>query len=593
MRFFAVLCLLSVGLPAAAATDYVLDFADSAHGVVQVEVELDCEAPACEVRMPVWNAVYQVRDFARFVSGIAATDSDGRELTVSRTSPSSWGIAVDDAGRVQVRYRVRADRSGPFGSYADSEEVTLNLGQLLVYSYGIEDQAATLRFRNRPEGFREALSLQRSGDAYRAPSYAALIDTPVHLSVFDERAFDLDGKTIRVTAVGRSGTYNMELLVSNAFRLFEAARRLMGELPFESYTIVYVFSDVLGGGMEYSNGTVIFGPADCLSCGMASLTAHEIFHLWNVKRIRPRSMEPPDYSRPQPSPSLWFAEGVTSTYARYLQAMAGMLPPAQFESEVGELINDYLSRPARLTQTAEESGIEAWLERYPDYSRADRSVSYYLRGELIGHLLDLAIRRRTANRRSLDDVLRLLQRRYGRTGVAYDDTDAIEQALVDIGGESMRTEVERLVRRAAPIDWDDYLSAAGYRLERRAVGTIETGLLVSGPPGEPVTVAAVEQGSAAEEVGIRPGDRILRLDGRNPTGGAAEVRRRLERSPGRRIRLELDREGVPSSVELRPRRGKRVEHRLEPTGDATDLQLAIRRGWMERWTTSTAAGPSE
>ena len=121
----------------------------------------------------------------------------------------------------------------------------------------------------------------------------------------------------------------------------------MGELPFDDYTVVYVFSDILGGGMEYSNGTVIFGPADCGTCSMASLTAHEIFHLWNVKRIRPRSMEPPDFAQAQPSPSLWFAEGVTSTYARYLQAMAGMLPPQQMESEFEELMNDYRARPAR------------------------------------------------------------------------------------------------------------------------------------------------------------------------------------------------------------------------------------------------------
>ncbi len=589
----AAVCVLLSTTALGAATEYRVDLARASAGIVGIEIEADCAPPECVFEMPAWNATYQLRDFARFVPNVEAVDADGRAVAVRKTGPSRWRVSVERAGGVRLRYSVRADRPGPFGVFADSRQVTLNLGQVLLYPLRGADEEFRLRFENRPEAFQEALSLQTTSGGYRADSYAALIDTPVHLSAFEERWIEIAGKRVRVVVFGEPGAFNLDLLTATVRRLFEAALRLMGDLPFETYTVVYVFADVDGGGMEYLDGTLIFGPADCATCNMASLTAHEIFHLWNVKRIRPRSMEPPNFSRAQPSPSLWFAEGVSSTYAAYLQAMAGMLGPEQMLAQMEKLIADYMARPARLTQSAEEAGVEAWLERYPRYSGAGRSVSYYLRGDLIGRLLDLSIRRNTHNARSLDDVLRLLDLHYGKTGRPYDDTAGLEAALVEIGGGRMRNEVEDLVRSAAPVDWGRYLSYAGCRLERRVVERTETGLTVAAPPGRGVVVAAVASGSPAEAAGLRVGDRVLRIAGRRPSGGAQDVRRRLRKSSGKRVALVVERRGVEVSLELRPRRGRATEFHIVPLPDADDLQLEIRRGWAERWTSPRPASSSE
>ena len=590
-RLLPVLLAALCGLHAASPekrfggpTHYSIDLAESASGQLAVSVETDCPGGGCTLRIPAWSATYQIRDFARFVSGFEAVDSNNQPLPVSRPSPNAWSIEAPDADRIRVSYRVLADRPGPFGAYADSGQVTLNLAQVLVYRDSPADPTSTLRFTSVPLGFKSALALDEAGGVFAAPSYARLVDTPAHLSSFEERQFRIDGKPVRVVAYGAQGSFNPDLLASTAERLFEAAWRLMGPPPFESYTLVYVFADEDGGGMEYRDGALIFGPADCASCGMASLTAHEIFHLWNVKRIRPASMEPVDFSRPNPSPSLWFAEGVTSAYARYLQRMGDLLSSDQFLDQFSELVREYLARPARLSQSAEEAGVEAWLERYPDYTRADRSVSYYLRGELIGHLLDLTIRQSTKNQRSLDDVLRLLNDRYGKTGLPYDDTAALEQVAAEIAGGSLREEFDQLVRNPAAVDWDRYLGYAGLRLERLVVERVDPGITLTGPPGQGVLVAAVEPGGAGEAAGFRPGDRLLRIDRRRAVSGPLDAARRIERAAGRPLETKVERAGVELKIELIPPVVRSTEYKVTRDPLASDLARQLRSGWLDRWT---------
>lgn len=566
------------------ATHYTLDLAESAAGRLGVTVETDCPGAACTLHMPAWSATYQIRDFARFVQGLEARDGDGERLPVTRTAPNDWRVQAPNADRIRVTYQVRADRPSPFGAYADANQVTLNLAQALIYREAPEDPSCTLGFTSVPQGFRQALALDEAGGRYAAPTYERLVDTPVHLSRFEERRFEVAGKPVRVVAFGPSRRFNVDLLASTAERLFGAAWRLMGPPPFERYTLVYVFADENGGGMEYRDGALIFGPADCGSCGMASLTAHEIFHLWNVKRIRPASMEPIDFSRANPSPSLWFAEGVTSAYSRYLQRMSGLTTSDQLLEEFSELVGEYMTRPARLTQSAEEAGVEAWLERYPDYSRADRSVSYYMRGELIGHLLDFTLRARTENRRSLDDVIRLLDERYGQTGLPYDDTDALEEAATEIAGGSMRDEFRELVETSSAIDWNRYLGYAGLRLERLTIDRVDAGMTLAGPPGKGVLVAAVRPGGAAEAAGFRTGDRLLRIDRKRAVSGPSDAARRIERGAGRDVEVKIERAGIEMLLKISPPVVSTTSYRVVRDSGAEEAAQLVRRGWLERWT---------
>lgn len=583
-------CLVVLFVAPAAATAesrYAIDLADSKSGVLGVRLDTSCTSLPCDFQLPAWSATYQIRNFSQYVGPVRAETANGEPLVVRKTGPSRWRIGSGVPGALRLSYAVRADRDGPFGSQARSDRVTVNLPQILLYAEAQRDQPAYLQFENLPKGFREALALPHWGDNYEASSYDRLVDTPVLLADFKEDVFDIAGKPIRIVVAGPGAGQRMGALRSTARKVVKSAIELMGEDSFEGYTFVYVFAHAPGGGMEYRDGTLIFGPADCPTCGMDELTAHEFFHRWNVKRIRAASMEPVDYSRPVPSPSLWFAEGVSSTYARYLLAAAGVTTERDTLARLEQRINEYESRPARLTQSAEESSIDAWLEGDPSYNRPDRSVSYYLKGELIGYLLDLEIRGRTENRRSLDDVLRRLDHDYAQQGRWFADTNTLIEIASDVAGSDMTAVFDELVRTAAPIDWDHYLGRAGLHLERISRTRSDSGMSLASPPGQGILVALVRPGGSAEKAGIQVGDRVVAIDGQRVIGSAEAVLEQLgdeERSRS----VTVDRGGAAMTLRLRTAETSETVHRVVALAQIMPMQQLVRDGWLKRETAKSS-----
>ena len=598
--FWQTFALLLLLLPASGSAQseeshagYTIDLANGVTGRLSVALETECAESPCDFLLPVWNATYQVRDFSQYIARVEAFSESGRRLALRKVAPSRWRLE-DFRGPLRLEYEVVADRRGPFGAYVDDHLATISLGQVLLLAEQQRNKRSTLRFSGLPEGFSQAVALARTPEGYEAGSYDRLIDTPVLLAELVERGFEAGGKSIRLAVTGPDADKRADELEKATRKIVAAAVEVMGGAPFDEYLFAYVFSSEHGGGMEFRDGALIFGAADCRNCGLAALSAHEFIHLWNVKRIRPASMEPIDFERPQPSPSLWFAEGVTSTLARYILIRAGLMTPGELPQHLEALINDYEARPASRTQSAEEASIDAWLERHAAYGRADRSVSYYVGGEIIGHLLDLCIRHETANRRSLDDVMRLLDRRYAQRGRFFDDTAALEEAASEVAGADLTLLFDELVRTPSPIRWQEYLGYAGYELEVKRSTKPDSGLTLVNPPGRGLVVAAVFQGGPAEAAGLRVGDRLLRVNGRRATGSAGDVLRRLDRAAGQGVELVIVRDGIERSLELRPVKSMRTSYSLASRKNPSPLELEIREGWTTRTISQgKSAPPSE
>jgi predicted metalloprotease with PDZ domain len=200
----------------------------------------------------------------------------------------------------------------------------------------------------------------------------------------------------------------------------------------------------------------------------AAIAAHEFFHVWNVKRIRPRTLEPVDYTKEQYTRALWFAEGVTSCYASFALERSGLWSKKQFYDDLALQIGDLQSRAAHTRQSAEESSLDAWLEKYDAYNAPDRSISYYDKGQILGMLLDLAIRDATDNRKSLDDVLRRMNEEYAKKGKFYDDSDGIRVAVEEVAGKSFEDFFGRYVSGIAEIPYNTFLAMAGLELNGNA-----------------------------------------------------------------------------------------------------------------------------
>jgi predicted metalloprotease with PDZ domain len=495
--------LLAVLLVAAAAARaeirYRVTLEDPPRHRVAVEMTVPAVNGRLTVALPAWYATYQIRDFVWRLSQLEAWAGD-RRLQLEPLDQQSWAVRAQ--GSVVLRYRMLWDDEPPFGSVLDPHHAFFNLAELLLYVPERRQEPVAVEFDGLPAGWHAAAELEADGPAgFRAPSYDALVDAPVELGAFDVFSFPVGAARVRVVVDGRLDHAQTQAALE---RIIGYQTRLMGEMPCAEYLFIYHLGG--RGGMEHACSTAIsLGRPE----GLAGVSAHEFFHLWNVKRIRPQSLEPVDYEHPMWTRALWFAEGVTSTYGALTLVRSGLWTPEQYLEHLGEQISELQARPARQWQSVEESSLDAWLEKYPGYVRPERSISYYNKGELLGVLLDVAIRDATDNRRSLDDVLRWMNEQFAHRGRFYRDSADVRAAVEQVAGRDFGGFFERYVAGTEEIPWAELLRPAGLAVEQQTVERADVGMSWQPAPGGEVEVVSVEPGGPAAAAGLEPGDRLV------------------------------------------------------------------------------------
>jgi predicted metalloprotease with PDZ domain len=478
VAFFFTLFVAAV--PARATIRYEIAIAHPAQHQFHVTMTIPDVRQSVVVQMPAWNALYQIRNFAYRVTALRAVDSAGKPLPISRSDKQTW--TIQGKGDIRVEYSDYWDEPGPFGTQLNNEHAFLNLAMVLCYIPDRRAEESIVHFTDVPQNWRTAIELSEDAAAtYHAPSYDSLVDAPVEIGPLDLFQFQAAGRPIRVAVHGDS--LDHARITDMLTRIVEYESRLMGGPPFSEYLFIYhVGRDFGGGGMEHSNSTTI----SVSNAGqLPNVSAHEFFHLWNVKRIRPQSLEPVDYTREMFSPSLWFAEGFTNTYAAYTLVRSGVWNQGQFLADLTEQIDELAARPARHWESAEESSLNAWFEKYGLYNEPSFSVSYYNKGQLLGVGLDILIRDATDNRASLDDVMRKLNHDYAQMGRYYPDTAGIRAAAQEVVREAAPNSqldivdfFQRYVAGTDDLPLADWLSRAGLTLkvtgDRRIPGSEES-----------------------------------------------------------------------------------------------------------------------
>jgi predicted metalloprotease with PDZ domain len=334
--------------------------------------------------------------------------------------------------------------------------------------------------------------------------------------------------------------------------------------------------------MEHSFCTAIDVNARTLAespLALPSVTAHEFFHLWNVKRIRPQSLEPIDYTKENFTTSLWFSEGFTSAVEDYALLRAGLLTDREYFTRLSGAIGELQRRPAHLTQSAEESSLDAWLEKYPYYRTPERSVSYYNKGELLGVMLDLKIREATQGHASLQDLFKSMNQNYAKSGRFFADSEAIRQSAEAVSHVDLSEFFHKYVAGTEEIPWNDFLKTVGMQLKKKSLTTADLGFTAVRNFNSSPAVTRLETESAAYRAGLGLGDSILEVNGRAVGGDFDE--RVAEMRPGETIRLKVRGKSGERELHWKLDKHEDVEYEVAEIAHASKDQRAQRAAWLK------------
>jgi len=560
---------------------YTVSLAGYQEHLLHIQIKLAAGGLSRRVQLPVWNALYQVRDFSQYVNWVHAKSPSGTVLRVQKVDKTTWEVEGTQDGAT-VEYEVLADESGPYGAQVNANHAFFNLAEILMYSPGTQGSEIRLRFTDVPAGWKFATALNSQSDGFQAANYDQLVDSPVEAGTFQETDFDDGGGHYRIVVDADRSDYNIEKIAADVRRIVSAATSWMQDRPFPTYLFLYHFPrGPGGGGMEHAYSTAIDLNAQSLKDNLQALddvTAHEFFHLWNVKRIRPQSLEPIDYTKENYTRALWFSEGVTSTVENIVLLRAGLMDERRYLQEVGGLISEMQRRPAHLTQSAEASSLDAWLEKYAYYLQPERSISYYNKGELLGLILDLKVREASHGAASLRDVLQWMNQNYAKQGKFFPDSEGVKTAAEAVCHDDLSAFFQRYVAGLEEIPWDDFFGTVGLHVVRRMVPLGDPGFAAARNFDAPPSVLRIRPGSEAEKAGLNVGDVLLEINGRVAT---ADFERRLEQlHAGDILHLRIRHRGSERELQWRVGTREEVEFELKDVDNVTTQQKARRAAWL-------------
>ena len=558
---------------------------------VEMRLQRSNGASHTDLVMPVWTpGSYLIREFERHVQDFAA-EENGRALEWTKTNKNTWRITTNGAHEWRVTYRVYANELTVRTNELNSDHAFWNNAALLMYPDGFIKSPSTLRIVPRA-GWKIATGLPPIADranTFRAENFDILYDSPVEVSDFKEIDFTVRGVAHRIVIDG-DGNYDSMRLREGVRKIVEAEVSLFGEIPYHDYTFILHLRSAGGGGLEHLNSTALGFRRSNFATENGyqdfwSLVAHEFFHLWNVKRIRPDALGPFDYTKENYTRLLWVAEGITEYYGNLMVRRAGLMTDTAYLAHLAKQIQDFQNTPGRMEMSAEEASFDAWIKFYrPDENSVNSSISYYDKGELLGMLLDLEIRKRTRGSKSLDDVMRHLYTEYYQKGRNYAPADFQKTCELMAGGNTDQF-FSRYVRGHEELDYNAALNSAGLRLYNAGAGEMiaqpERSFLGAEleQTGDRLVVTSVRSGTPAYEQGLNARDQIVALDGARVNKDSFEARI-AEKKPGETVRITVFRFDDLRTFEIRL--GSRVDapYRIVQLANSTDEQKQLYRAWL-------------
>jgi predicted metalloprotease with PDZ domain len=470
------------------------------------------------LKMPVWTpGSYLVREYAKQLQNFGAVTATGHNLATTKIAKNHWQIQTDHSNQIVISYQMFANELTVRTNHLDATHGYFNPAALCFYIPGLEHCPIEIKIIPADPQWQITTPLAEiSPQTFLAADFDTLVDSPFEIGCQQIYDFTVLAKPHQLVVWG-TGNFDPHLAIDDIKKIVEVEAKIFGGLPYEKYIFLLHLSPSGGGGLEHKNCCSLLYPRFSFAAGekhhrFMQLVAHEFFHLWNVKRIRPAALEKFDYERENYTPSLWFSEGTTSYYDLLIPRRAGIYDDQEFLAELSKEITRFMTTPGRLVQPLSESSFDAWIKLYrPDANSSNSQMSYYLKGEMVTLLLDLLIRDRTQSSKSFDDVLVAMWEQFGKAEVGFTEVQ-LKQIIESIANQDLTEFYDRYIHGVEELPFNDYLAAVGIELKPVDANIPYLGITVKSEHGKEM-IKAVASSSPAQLAGVDPGDELLAIDG--------------------------------------------------------------------------------
>jgi predicted metalloprotease with PDZ domain len=536
-----------------------------------------------DLKMAVWTpGSYLIREYAKNVESVSVT-SDSKTVKSDKINKNSWRVRLlASSNEATVKYRVYANELTVRTSFIDDSHGYLNPACVFMYVNEWRQVPSTITIKPYKNWTTISTALKSLGNnTFEATNLDELIDSPIEIGTQKVLTFDLKGISHKIAMYGE--VKMDEAKVINDFKkVCETALSVVGEHPCKDYT--FLIHNILqgGGGLEHLNSTTcqtsrMTYSNDRMYQGFMSLIAHEYFHLWNVKRIRPKALGPFDYENENYTHLLWFSEGCTSFYQSYILRRANMMTPEEYLTTYANEINTIENQPGNKVQSASESSWDAWIKFYrPNENSRNSTVSYYDKGAVLGGVLNLIIIQNTNGKKNLDDVMKTLyQEFYKKQSRGFSDEE-FQKAVEAVAGKPMNDFFQKYIFGSETIPYNTYFQSVGVQLVDKNAEKNEPHLGVE-MRGGGLKITSVMRDSPAYNDGLNTNDEIVQIDGSKPDDIAKYV---LTKKVGDVIEVKVRRDGLEKKYNITLQRNPNKSYVIEAMSNQSKEQMELYKKWL-------------
>lgn len=541
-----------------------------------------------DFKLPSWTpGYYMIMDYAKYIVNFKAVSSSGESLSWEKTAKNVWKVQTVKTNAVTVSYDVFSFRTSVADSFLDDGRGFISPTGIFMYPAGKINNPVTVtvipyeKFSQISTGLDP---LEGKTNTFYASDFDVLYDSPILAGNQEILTFKVNGIPYTVAAE-KLGDIDRKKFIDDHKKIVESAIAIVGEIPYKHYT--FLIMNRGGGGLEHTNSMAVFSSLSSFNTPEGykrwlGFVAHEFFHLYNVKTIRPIALGPFDYDKENYTNMLWFSEGVTSYYEGIILNRAGLYSREDALGELKTSIANYENIPGHLYQSVAQSSFDAWILFFNRSENAQNTtISYYDKGCALGMLLDLKIRYETKNQKSLDDVMRELYRVYYKEKKRGFTDKEFRKVCENIAGSSLSEIFDTYIPTVQDLDYTKYLGYAGLSIDLKPVDVPGAYLGVSNrEDADNLMITRVEWNSPGYIAGLSPQDIIKEIDGGKAT---AKLLSDLlnSKKPGDKILLTVTHREITNTIEIELGKKTVRSFDIKPLPDATPEKVAILDKWLK------------